>query len=379
MNLIKLGLSALVVGALSACPGGNNNNNNDAVCGNGTQETGEQCDDGNTAGGDGCSATCTEEGNFDLECPRLVDLTKVCVPLPNSGEVLTDVGPNDACGAGFFPEVAGNSEAFQVRRLFSDTILIKETNGVTGERPVMALFLGEGKALLYDSGDQTGAVADVIAPFLQGRTVELLNTHLHGDHINNNPDFDVIAIETNAVDDHCQINADSFDANQAAACDNPVSAIYTPPSGQELFNLQSFKVIRVVRNGHKIDLGNGRVLEVLATPGHSVTSITLHDPFHRLLFTGDSLYPNTEGIFDNNGNDFGIPLVHPNGSNGADYLETAQKYAALEADIDVVIGAHSQGVMPSRTLGQFLTAVQNQQDQTDATCDSGSFSFDNFP
>jgi cysteine-rich repeat protein len=32
------------------------------VCGNHTLETGEQCDDGNTAGGDGCSPTCTLEG-----------------------------------------------------------------------------------------------------------------------------------------------------------------------------------------------------------------------------------------------------------------------------------------------------------------------------
>ena len=33
-----------------------------AVCGNGVPETGEQCDDGNTASGDGCSATCTLVG-----------------------------------------------------------------------------------------------------------------------------------------------------------------------------------------------------------------------------------------------------------------------------------------------------------------------------
>ncbi len=32
-----------------------------AVCGNNTQETGEECDDGNTTSGDGCSATCTDE------------------------------------------------------------------------------------------------------------------------------------------------------------------------------------------------------------------------------------------------------------------------------------------------------------------------------
>lgn len=32
-----------------------------AVCGNGLQESGEQCDDGNTASGDGCSSTCVIE------------------------------------------------------------------------------------------------------------------------------------------------------------------------------------------------------------------------------------------------------------------------------------------------------------------------------
>lgn len=32
-----------------------------AACGNGVVDTGEQCDDGNTAAGDGCSATCTTE------------------------------------------------------------------------------------------------------------------------------------------------------------------------------------------------------------------------------------------------------------------------------------------------------------------------------
>jgi cysteine-rich repeat protein len=37
---------------------------NCAQCGNGTLETPEQCDDGNTAGGDCCSATCTYEAGF---------------------------------------------------------------------------------------------------------------------------------------------------------------------------------------------------------------------------------------------------------------------------------------------------------------------------
>ena len=31
------------------------------VCGNGLRDPGEQCDDGNNVGGDGCSATCSVE------------------------------------------------------------------------------------------------------------------------------------------------------------------------------------------------------------------------------------------------------------------------------------------------------------------------------
>jgi cysteine-rich repeat protein len=36
-----------------------------AICGNGARETGEQCDDGNLQGGDGCAANCTTELSFD--------------------------------------------------------------------------------------------------------------------------------------------------------------------------------------------------------------------------------------------------------------------------------------------------------------------------
>ena len=36
-----------------------------SVCGNGAVESGEQCDDGNTVGGDGCSSTCQAEATVD--------------------------------------------------------------------------------------------------------------------------------------------------------------------------------------------------------------------------------------------------------------------------------------------------------------------------
>jgi cysteine-rich repeat protein len=45
-------------------------------CGNGLREPGEECDDGNTIDGDGCTSTCTVEDGF--VCPQ----TGPCKPIP---------------------------------------------------------------------------------------------------------------------------------------------------------------------------------------------------------------------------------------------------------------------------------------------------------
>ena len=53
--MCALGVAA--AGMIAGCGG--------SVCGNGKVEEGEQCDDGNTASGDGCSATCRAEATVD--------------------------------------------------------------------------------------------------------------------------------------------------------------------------------------------------------------------------------------------------------------------------------------------------------------------------
>lgn len=63
MRIHFLAALAFVVPACAGditSPGGGGDDNG-AVCGNATIDTGETCDDGNTAAGDGCSATCQTE------------------------------------------------------------------------------------------------------------------------------------------------------------------------------------------------------------------------------------------------------------------------------------------------------------------------------
>jgi cysteine-rich repeat protein len=45
---------------------GNGDGPKPAVCGNGVPEPGEECEDGNTVSGDGCSATCQKETNVEM-------------------------------------------------------------------------------------------------------------------------------------------------------------------------------------------------------------------------------------------------------------------------------------------------------------------------
>jgi glyoxylase-like metal-dependent hydrolase (beta-lactamase superfamily II) len=47
----------------------------------------------------------------------------------------------------------------------------------------------------------------------------------------------------------------------------------------------------LLEDGDLIDLGGGRELEVIYTPGHSPGSICLLDKSNRLLFTGDTFFP----------------------------------------------------------------------------------------
>ena len=106
--------------------------------------------------------------------------------------------------------------------------------------------------------------------------------------------------------------------------------------------------------GATVDLG-GRRVQLLSTPGHTPTSVALHDADRRQLFAGDFIYPSTLYAF--------LP-----GSSRSAYLATTRRllatlnpatqiYAAHMTDDPKIIAAPVLGMADLRALEATLAAI----------------------
>ncbi len=140
------------------------------------------------------------------------------------------------------------------------------------------LLIGSDRALLIDAG----ATARDIHPALATLTrlpVTVIPTHLHYDHTNGLRNFSSIALidlpQTRSRVEQGVFHFGRYEYMGSRGRDPPL-----------------FRVTEWVKPNAYIDLGQRR-LQLLWTPGHTVTSISIHDPGARLLFTGDLIYPTT--------------------------------------------------------------------------------------
>jgi glyoxylase-like metal-dependent hydrolase (beta-lactamase superfamily II) len=168
------------------------------------------------------------------------------------------------------------------------------------------LILGDQRALLFDSSSGTRDVSPVVAS-LTRLPVTVMVSHLHFDHLGGIAPFHHIAM----------IDLPETRADASGEMFTPGRYEFGGIADKRV--RPTFRVSEWIKPGAFIDLG-GRRLQVLSTPGHTPSSISLYDPAGRRLFTGDYIYPTT------------IYAFGPGASRSA-YHATAQRLlATIPAD-----------------------------------------------
>jgi glyoxylase-like metal-dependent hydrolase (beta-lactamase superfamily II) len=226
---------------------------------------------------------------------------------------------------------------FEVYRIRPGLFAIYEPH--QQEEIISYLILGEKQALLFDTGM---GISDIkkVAEGLTQLPISVLNSHTHNDHVSDNWQFSrIYGMDTAFTREHAKgsVAAAQEEIGPGAIC-GELPAGFDAKS----YAVRPFRITDWIHGGAKIDLG-GRVLEVIATPGHTPDSISLWDAANGLLFTGDMYYPGA------------IFLFRPETDLDA-YEASIQKMAALKAKL--LLPAHNVPVADPADLPRVLAAMK---------------------
>ena len=190
-------------------------------------------------------------------------------------------------GGGFEPGVLPNiwrtggpkcmeAPDWQIHEYNADFYILRESGCTHYEKPFLYLIFGGDKALLLDTGagqvDTRGPVMAVMGKWMKRKNhpdlpLLVMHSHGHSDHVAGDPQFR---------------NNPGIELIEA----NPNALI-------EAFGLKDWP-----NQPGVIDLGGGRILDLVPIPGHQEASIALYDRKTGILLTGDSLYPGRLYISD---------------------------------------------------------------------------------
>src|SRR5216683_926352 len=228
---------------------------------------------------------------------------------------------------------------FQVYSVRPGVLAIYEP--MQAEEVISYLILGNKRALLFDTGM---GISDM-KKLVQGLTtlpVSVLNSHTHNDHVSDNWQFDdVYAMDTAFTRANAKGSRDDAQAEI-----KPDQLCGPLPSGfdPKTYTTRPFKITHWLHGGDNIDLG-GRVLKVVATPGHTPDSIALLDQVHGLLFTGDTYYAGM------------IYLYRPETDLNA-YEGSLKKMIALAPRLKLLLPSHNVPAAQPADLQRMLAAFR---------------------
>jgi glyoxylase-like metal-dependent hydrolase (beta-lactamase superfamily II) len=237
---------------------------------------------------------------------------------------------------------------FEVYKVAPRTFAIYEPH--QSEEVISYLIAGQKQALLFDTGMGIADIKKVVSR-LTSLPVVVLNSHTHDDHVGGNWEFSyVFGMDTAFT----RANAKGSTADaQAEIAPGEICGDLPKGFDPKTYRTKPWHVTFFIHDGFKIKLG-GRIVEVIATPGHTPDAIALIDRENGLLFTGDTYYPAP------------IWLYRPE-TDLAAYEKSIARLAALAPEIKMVLGAHNIPVASPEVLPALVKAFADQQ-AGKATC-----------
>jgi glyoxylase-like metal-dependent hydrolase (beta-lactamase superfamily II) len=229
---------------------------------------------------------------------------------------------------------------FEVYRMAPGVFAIYEPH--QAEEVISYLIAGTKQAALFDTGMGISDIRKLTAELTE-LPIVVLNSHTHHDHVGGNWQFkDVLGMDT----DFTRASARGTTAGAQGEI-GPDMICGELPRGfdSRSYATRPWTIARWIHDGDRLDLGD-RVLEVLATPGHTPDAVCLLDRQHGLLFTGDTYYPAP------------IWLFRPETSLDA-YAASVQRLAALTPHLTMVLGAHNVPIAPPQVLPRLASAFDD--------------------
>ena len=152
------------------------------------------------------------------------------------------------------------------------TVILRQNKAINYEAPFLYLLFGDRQAVLLDTGATESAELFPLRSVVDGLMDLWVQRHPR-------PDYRLLVLHTHAHDDHV--------AGDGQFLDRPNTTVVGADRETAWkflgFTDDDCESVRV------IDLG-GRVLEVIATPGHEAAALTYFDPRTGFLLTGDTVY-----------------------------------------------------------------------------------------
>jgi glyoxylase-like metal-dependent hydrolase (beta-lactamase superfamily II) len=201
----------------------------------------------------------------------------------------------------------GTDPPFQVHRYDPHTYVLRQSKDLSPpEAPFLYLLFGSERAVLFDTGANKKTVGNPLRETVDELIEAWLAEHREGYHL--------VVAHTHGHLDHVAADGQFADRPATTVVGRELEAV------QEFFGFTAWPDETV-----RFDLGGGRVLEIIGTPGHHRAAVTSYDPWSGFLLTGDNVLPGRIYAFD-------VPAY-------LDSIERTVEFAS-EREITHVMGCH---------------------------------------